>query len=129
MTETNLQQQIVSYLSSISRKYNFIFFSVPNEGLMTALKANKVPDKTCYKLVSHFKKMGMTSGVSDLVIMKDGKSYCMELKQKDTATKKYTQSKNQIIFEDKCHNTGVPYMVVRSFEQCRSVLFMWSVID
>jgi hypothetical protein len=128
LKEDKIQQQIISYLSFHAQKYNFIFFSVPNETLMTVLTAFRIDKNTCFRLLSHFKKMGMTPGVSDLIIMKDGKSYCMELKRPDTATKKYTQSKNQIIFEQKCIKTGVPYEVVRSLDMAVNCLHLWGVL-
>ena len=123
MTESQLQQQIISFLSTYSRRYNFIFFSVPNESLMTALMAFRVDKVTSAKLVSHFKKMGMTSGVSDLIILQDGKAYCFELK---TETGK--QSKEQILFQKNAENTQIKYAVIRSLKQMQDKMFEWGIV-
>ena len=128
MTESNLQEQICNYFSMICQRWNFIYFSVPNESLMTVLTAFRIDKNTCFRLLSHFKKMGMTSGVSDLIIMHEGKSYCMELKLPDTDKKKYTQSNNQMIFEKNCIKTGVPYAVVRSIKEAEKQMKIWGVV-
>ena len=127
MTESNLQEQICNYLSMICRRWNFIYFSVPNETLMTVLKAFRIDKNTCFKLLSHFKKMGMTPGVSDIIIGHDGKMYCMELKLPDTDKKKYEQSNNQIIFEANCHRAGIEYVIVRSYEEAVRQMRIWGI--
>lgn len=122
MTESNLQEQICNYLSMICRRWEFIYFSVPNEAWGAGRRKKKLSGAE-YNKINQFKKMGMTPGVSDLIIGHNGKMYCMELK-----SPKGKQSENQIIFEKNCHRAGVEYRIVRSLEECTAVLKEWGVM-
>ena len=122
--EEILQQKIMSYFSSICVKYDFIYFCPMNEIVMSILTRFRVPQDKIAMIMNFLKKMGWLPGVSDIVIGCKGKMFCMELK-----TQIGKQSKAQILFETNCKRAGIPYMLVRSFEQCRSVLFMWNIID
>ena len=123
LPESTIQQTIISYLSAMALRYHFIFFSVPNEGIMTVLMAHKVPKLECVKIVSYFKKMGLLPGVSDIIIGYQGKMYCMEVKDH-----KGTQSKAQVIFENNAGKTGIPYELVRSVEDADRVMRGWGIV-
>ena len=69
MKESLIQKQIIEYLSQIARRYNFFFFSIPNEGFMSAAIAAGMNKKTMAIMTNHFKKMGMVPGIPDLCIL------------------------------------------------------------
>ncbi len=123
MTESTTQQSICTYLSMISNNYNFIFFSVPNEGIMAVLKSFHIDKVTCFKIIAHFKKMGLLPGVSDIIIIWHRMAYCMEVK---TDTGK--QSKDQILFERRVIEVGGKYIIVRSIEDVKKVLIRWGIV-
>ena len=123
MTESQIQQNIITYLSLIASQYKFVFFSVPNEGIMSILIAFKVPKVTCFKIISHFKKMGLLPGTSDIVIVHKGLAYCLEVKT-DTGT----QSKNQILFMRNILSAGGKYEIVHSVKDVQLVLEMWGIM-
>lgn len=128
--ETRLQISIVEMLSIYSQRYGFLFFAVPNEGFLTAWFASGGADSGRGKkgvkmnaMLTSLKKMGMTPGVSDLVIGCDGKMFCLEVKGD-----KGVQSENQVRFQQWCERTGVPYEVVRSVDETLGVLKRWGVV-
>lgn len=94
--ESRLQADIVKALN----KYPVYAFYVKNEGKKTQAQAMR--DKA----------MGMRSGVSDLIILMDGKVLFMELK---TATGK--QSKTQAIFQSIVERFGFEYVICRSVDE------------
>ena len=106
--EQILQIQIVEFLSLVARKNNIVFFSVPNEAFLFSSSKN---DKKSYAKMMILKKMGMTSGVSDLIIIKNGITYCMECK-----SKKGSLSKNQSIFLDNARKAGALTVVINNFD-------------
>jgi len=116
--ETLLQIQIVEYLSLIASKNDFIFFSIPNEGAMTAA-GGKLP----FALMTTLKKMGMLPGVPDLCIIKNGRAYFMEVKTKVGKVKE-----QQSIIMSRLTNLGCPSIVVRSLEDVKTILTVWSII-
>lgn len=122
LSESTIQKQIIQYLSLISAG-KFVFFSVPNESLGAAMKMFKVPDKAQYPLMAHFRAMGLLPGVSDLMILHDGKAYCMEVK-----TERGTQSQAQVRFESNVEKCGIPYEVVRSVGDVEYWLREWGVV-
>ena len=124
MTESKIQQNICQYLSMISNRYKFVFFSVPNESLMMVLKMFKVPDKSCYAIVAFFKKMGLLPGTSDIVLVWHGMTYCMEVK-----TPTGTQSPAQKLFESNILKAGGKYEIVRSACDVQKILRVWEIIN
>jgi hypothetical protein len=120
--ESIIQTQIVSALSMLAINHNFLFFSVPNEGFLLAVAENKMTQRNHAKLTI-LKKMGMTPGASDLVIMHRGRAFCMEVKAPDGE-----QSTNQYLFEEWCGRCSVPYRVVRSVDEAMQALREWEVI-
>ena len=117
MKESVIQESIVNYLSVICRARGILFFSVPNEASVSGATGKD------FGRTINLKKMGVTSGVSDLVIGHNGRMYCLEVKNE-----KGKQSKNQLLFERWCIDCGIRYRVVRSVEDVQNVLKDWGVI-
>ena len=76
MKESDLQQMINDYLS----KSGVLYFAPLTETAMQIMIAFKVPKKICHCIINHLKKMGMLPGIPDLVILKKGVAYFLELK-------------------------------------------------
>ena len=117
MKESVIQESIVNFLSMICRQYGFLFFSVPNEATV------KGTDEADFGRAINLKKMGVTSGVSDLVIGHDGRMYCLEVKNENGR-----QSPRQINFERWCKDCYIPYAVVRSVVDVQMVLREWGIL-
>lgn len=115
--EAILQMQIVQLLSLHAKKNNFIFFSVPNEAALLAAGEKKI-----FAIINHLKKLGMTPGVSDIVICKGGQTYFLELKSLVGAI-----SKSQYIFRDNAINCGAMYAVCRDLEQFNELMKGWNI--
>ena len=123
LSESKIQQNICTYLSMITHQTGIVYFSVPNEGIMSVLKMFKVPDKSCYAIVAFFKKMGLLPGVNDLVVIHRGMYYGLEVK---TLTGK--QSPDQVLFEKNILLAGAKYEVVRGIEDVQRVLRGWNIL-
>ena len=116
MLESDIQIMIVEYLKLLP---NIIFFSVPNESF--APKKGKLTGPQLGRM-SKFKKMGLRSGVSDLIICKNGKVYFLEVKTpKGKISENQNQFRNEAIFA-KCE-----YAIVRSFDDAVKQLKVWGV--
>ena len=81
LKESSIQKQIIDYLSYIARSRNFFFFSIPNEGFMTAAMAAGMDKKTMARIMMHFKKMGLTPAIPDLCILFESKAIFIEVKK------------------------------------------------
>jgi len=123
MTESVIQTQIVEWLSFMAARHSFLFFSVPNEGMMTAALMGNLPKSALFGMLTKFKKMGMTPGVSDIVIGHDGRMFAMEVKGE-----RGKQGENQERFEQWCVRCGIPYRVVRSLDEAQAVMIEWGII-
>ena len=123
MKESDIQQQIVQMLSLYAGKTGMVYFAPMNETFMTMMKMFKVPEKISFRLYNWLLKMGLLPGLSDLVILYDGKAFCMEVK---TATG--TQSEKQKLFMKNVLSTGCDYAVVRSVDQAVECLKIWGII-
>ena len=123
VNESTIQIQIVAWLSLVSRRYGFLFASVPNEGMMTAALMGSLPKSALFGMLTKFKKMGMTPGFSDLIIGCRGKMFCMEVK---SATGE--QSDRQREFAAWCSACSIPYDVVRSLDEAKSTMLQWGII-
>ena len=88
-----------------------VYFSVPNEGKRSMYTAGDLKAK------------GLRSGVSDLVIFRDGRAYCLELKAKGEK-----QEPPQIAFEADCLIAGVPYACVDCIDAAITTLRTWGII-
>ena len=97
-SEFTIQVEIVDYC----RKNDIICFSVPNE----ATRNN-----------SKYIKSGVLAGVSDLIVLKNGKSYFVELKDY-----KGKQSDKQKEFENMVNLEGFKYFLVRSLDEFKKIV-------
>jgi predicted type IV restriction endonuclease len=69
------------------------------------------------------KKMGLRSGVADLVIIKEGCVFFLELKRRLGK-----QSANQLLFEADAIRAGADYAVAHSFDEAVNILKSWEII-
>ena len=122
MSESKIQQNICTYLSMIAHQTGIVYFSVPNE-LYGAGKSKKKLTGPEYGMINKYKSMGLLPGVSDLIIIWQGKAFCMEVK---TATGK--QSSDQILFESNIVKAGGKYEVVRGIDDTQRVLKLWGIM-
>jgi len=70
------------------------------------------------------KRMGLLPGVADLIFIKEGRAYFLELKRT-----KGKQSANQLIFEADAIRAGALYAVVYSFDDAVLKLMAWGIIS
>ena len=114
--ESDIQIQVVEYLALMAAQCGFLFFAVPNEGLGQA--------KTGAGLgrMARLKKMGLRSGVADLVLVKAGQAYFLELKR---PCGKW--SANQQLFAGDCYLAGAGYAVAYSFDEALKILKEWGL--
>jgi len=115
-SEADIQSQICGLLSHLARAHRFIFFSVPNEHNFNESTGNR------FARVNALKKRGMTPGVADLVLVKDGKAYFMEVK---TPAGRISDAQRQ--FMSNAAGAGARYVVVRSYDQAVAVLKQWGI--
>lgn len=123
MIESVIQTQIVEWLSLMAGRCAFLYFSVPNEGMMTAALMGSLPKSALFGMLTKFKKMGMTPGVSDIIIGHAGRMYCMEVKNE-----KGKPSENQGRYSAWCARCGIPYRVVRSLDEAQSTMIEWGIV-
>ena len=121
--ESTIQTNICTYLSLIAHTTGIVYFSVPNEGIMTVLMAFKIDKITCFKIVKHFKKLGLLPGTNDLVLVHMGMYYGLEVK-----TAVGVQSPEQVRFMDNVRKAGGKYEVVRGIEDVQEILKEWGIL-
>jgi hypothetical protein len=97
-SEFTIQVEIVSFC----RKNDIICFSVPNE----ATRNN-----------SKYIQSGVLAGVSDLIVLNNGKTHFVELKDY-----KGKQSEKQKEFENKVISQGFEYFLVRSLDEFKKIV-------
>jgi len=90
---------------------------------MSVLIAFKVPKVTCFKIVNHFKKMGLLPGTSDIIIIYRGMAYCLEVKKPGEK-----QSKDQILFMRNVIASGGRYEIVYSLDDAKKQLIKWGIL-
>lgn len=105
--EHSFQFQVVEYLKL--RKFIVIDCDVM-DGLKYAY------DKYRFPFIIHHKKMGYIKGQPDLIAMKNGKVWCLELK-----SIKGKQSKEQKEFQKRCVDNNIKYLVVRDFKDIEEI--------
>ena len=100
----------------IAEQCGFLFFAVPNEGMGQA--------KTGAGLgrMARLKKMGLRSGVADIVIVKDSRAYFLELKRPGGKW-----SASQQLFAGDCYLAGARYAVAYSFDEALKILKEWDL--
>ncbi len=121
MTESKIQQSIIQYLSLVANGNGMVYFSIPNEAWGAGRRKKNLSGAE-YGKINELKKMGMLPGVSDLIILHNGKAYCMEVK-----TAKGEQSKAQVLFMNNVLATGIDYAVVRSVDDAVECLRIWGI--
>lgn len=105
--EHNLQFQIVQYLRL--RKFIVIDCDIM-DGLKFAQGTLRYP------YIVHHKKMGYIKGQPDMIAMKDGKTYCLELKSENGR-----QSREQKEYQELCIQNRIPYIVIRNFDDIKEI--------
>lgn len=120
--ESHVQSEIIEYLSFLAARKDLLFFSVPNESLLMVCVAFGIPKTAIFKLLSFLRKMGMTNGVADIVMVYEGNAFFLEVK-KPTGK----QSSDQKSFEAWANKCGAKYSIVRSLDECRLVLEYWGI--
>ena len=113
LSEADIQIQVVEYVSLLAAQCGFIFWSTPNEGTDRANPAR----------LAKLKRMGLRPGVADLVFIKDGRAYFLEMKKPGG-----NQSDNQIDFQLDCAIVKAQYAVTWSFEEAVKILQSWGII-
>lgn len=100
-SEANLQATIVEYIKT--NYPNILVFSIPNEAT--------------YKRRSYFKKLGMLSGVSDLILVFLNGILFVECKNMNAK-----QSIEQINFQKRVEALGFKYYIIRDLEEIKNIL-------
>lgn len=115
--EADIQIQLVEYLNLMAPSRGFLFFAVPNEGM------GKAQSGAGMGRMMKLRRMGLRSGVADLVIVKDGRAYFLEMKRHNGK-----QSVNQLQFEAEAIRAGAEYAVAHSFDEAVEILQRWLII-
>jgi archaellum biogenesis ATPase FlaH len=110
--ESDIQKQIFNYCTKIADDKNIVFFSIPNESLMTALRMFKIDSKTSAMLTNHFKSMGLLPGIPDTCLLYSGKTYFFELKRQNSDA-----GILQKIVHEKIRRTGHDVFIVKSLDE------------
>jgi len=101
MTEAQIQQQIIIWFrNNYQIKGKGLIFSVANESTYSNKK---------------FKNTGTMAGVSDLIVVLNGKTIFVELK-----TEIGKQSEAQLKFQKNIENLNQEYYLIRSLEQFKN---------
>ena len=116
--EADLQIQIADLLRLHEKQRRFVFFCVPNE-----LQGKPKSVASGAARMARFKRMGLRPGVADIVIVKEGIAYFLEIKSMDGE-----QSKDQLQFERDANSSGAGYMLVRTFDAALATLRFWKII-
>ena len=121
--ETAIQINMVDMLSRLAQQYNFFFFSVPNEGAMeVAGLMAKVKLALVSAITAILKKMGMTPGIPDLVIVWQGRAFFIEVK---TPTGSLTGSQPKV--HARLRACGCPVAVCKSVKELLEQLEEWGI--
>lgn len=118
-TESTLQMSIHDLLS----RCGVFHFAPLNETAMMILKMFKVPDKTCYCIINYLKKMGLTSGIPDILILHNKTVYFLELKAENGKL-----SAVQKIIHAALSARGYQVATVYNFEQAYGKLKEWGMV-
>ncbi|CAK0774907.1 putative VRR-NUC domain-containing protein [Gammaproteobacteria bacterium] len=116
--EADLQVQLVDYLRLMAPSRGFLFFAVPNEGMGEARTGAGIGR------MARLKRMGMRPGVADLVFVKDGRAYFLELKRPGGK-----QSEAQKLFQEDVYWSGSIYGLANTFEGAVKILRGWSIVS
>ena len=117
LNEADIQIQVADLLRLHERARGFIFFSCANEAMGAARSG------AALGRMARLKRMGLRAGVADLIVVKDGRTYFLEMK-----AAKGKQSEAQSNFEYDAYYAGAPYKIVRSLDEAVKILQSWSII-
>jgi len=115
--EADLQIQVVDLLRLYESRMVFIFWSTPNELLGSARS------KGGLARMARFKRMGLRPGVADLVIVKNGRIYFLELKSETGR-----QSEIQKKFQNDAIGVGADYALAHNLDEAIYALKIWGII-
>lgn len=101
MSEDRLQQICFMWWNHNYPNHRKMLFAVPNGGERDALQAKIL------------KMTGVVSGVSDLILLWNGRAYLLELKKPSGGV----QSKNQKEFERQAKENNFYYTIIKSLER------------
>ena len=116
--ESDIQIQIVEYLTLLAPSRGFFFFSIPNEAMGAAR------GKGGLARMAKLKRMGLRPGVADLVIIKAGRAYFLEVKRHDGRI-----SENQMDFKVLAITHGSCYSIAYSFDEAVKILQSWDIVE
>lgn len=108
--EQELHKTIAEYLDKLAPVNEFWWCHVPNGGARSKIEA------------SILKGLGVKPGVADILIIKAGRAYWIELK-----SPRGSQSDTQHSFELQMYRCGCPYVVVRSLDMAIGTLRGWGM--
>lgn len=114
--EADLQIQVADLLRLHEKSRHFIFFSIPNE-LLGSARSNGGLGR-----MARFKRMGLRSGVADLIIIRFG-AYFLELK-----TSRGKQSESQKQFQADVIDAGAEYAIAHNIDEAIGALKIWGII-
>ena len=120
-SEVDIQISIVDYLSLIVVPRGFCFFAVSNEAMQPS--NGKALSGGEYGRIKRLKRMGLTAGVADLVLIHNGRTYFIEVKKPGGQL-----SDNQKLFRQRALDCGAEYVVVKSVDDVISALMTWGVV-
>ena len=104
-SEDAIQSECYVWFSNTYRDLRGCFFSVPNGGARTALQGKIM------------KMTGTYPGVADTLFMYNGKTYCIEFKNKFG-----TQSDKQKAWEATIRSQGFEYYIVRDLKLFQEII-------
>jgi hypothetical protein len=117
LSEDDIQIQVADHAALFQKQCGFLFFHVPNQAMGKALGKGGL-----YKMV-RLKRMGLRPGVADLVFVKAGRAYFLEMKKPGGR-----QSDSQKLFEADCLLAGSEYAIANSFDMAINILRKWQII-
>ncbi len=108
--EQAIHQAVVAHLNLRAEPKCF-WWHTPNEG------------KRGFVNAAHLKAMGMTAGVPDLLILKDGRLHALELK-----APKGRLTPSQILVLDRMQYCGAEVSVAHSIDEALVTLEFWGIL-
>ena len=116
LTESQIQIQVADWLRLHEASGGFVFFSVPNEAL------GRANSKAGLWRMARLKHMGLRPGAPDLIIIKAGRAYLLEMKAEHGK-----QSISQVEFEADAIRAGAKYAVAHSFDEAKKIIEEWAI--
>lgn len=104
-SEDRLQQRMHIWFWNTYPHLRGLLFAVPNGGARSAREGRL------------FKETGVIRGVSDMLLIYDGRVYCFENK-----TVIGTQSEYQVNWQEKVENQSVQYFIIRDVEVFKTII-------